>query len=149
MKGSGEVDDHLNDRERRERFARDLMKSISVAGRASELKVTGPDGSKPIVVAHDHELISAVMGRVQQTEGFANLFVSFPDGRLALVAVLPANSALFETDAEPIAAQEIHSDSTIGILLEVARSYAEGVMLPVRLTATTADVTPLGEFAAV
>jgi hypothetical protein len=147
MKGSGEMEGRMTERQSRDRIAARLMQDLSATGRMGELKVTAPDGSKPMMVAFDHELISAVMERVQWTDGYSNLFVVDPTDRLVLVGVMPAASALLEREAENFSADEVHSDSTIGMLIEAARQYKAGVTMPVRMQSVSADMKPVGDFA--
>ncbi|WP_417512114.1 hypothetical protein [Microbacterium sp.] len=114
-----------------------ILGAISRPGVNSFLKVTGIDGSKPVVVAFADESIGDVFERVAWSAGFANLFVMMEDGDLALASVLPPASSLREREAEPL--ELMSPDSPIGMLVEASRK-AGGAGFNVRVATATAKI---------
>lgn len=114
-----------------------ILGSISRPGVDEHLKVTGIDGSKPVVVAFADESIGDVFERVSWSAGFANLFVMMDDNSLALASVLPPASSLREREAEPL--ELMSPDSPIGMLIEASRK-AGGAGFNVRIASSTSKI---------
>lgn len=96
-----------------------ILAAITRHGLDRQLKITGVDGSKPIVIAFGDESIGDVFTRVMWSAGFANLFVVMNENNIALVSVLPPASALSEREAEPL--ELTSATSPISMLVEASR----------------------------
>lgn len=114
-----------------------ILGTITRLGVHRHLKVTGVDGSKPVVIAFADESIGDVFERVTWSAGFANLFVLMSDDDIALASVLPPASALNEREAEPLTL--LSPDSPIGMLVEASRE-AGGAGFNLRIATATAKI---------
>lgn len=145
MREDGEVDD-MSERKQRDKLAGLIMRSLAKTSALPGLEVTADDGTMPIVVAFDHELVSDVLHRVSWTGGFANLFVVDLAGQsMVRASVMPPDDALDSRSAEVLRPDAVHGDSTIGMLLESVRASDSGLTIHVRLGASRADVRQVGE----
>ncbi|GAA4379564.1 hypothetical protein [Agromyces bauzanensis] len=122
--------------ERRQLTAK-LLGTITRLGIDRHLKVTGVDGSKPIVIAFGDESIGDVFERVAWSAGFANVFVVMSDDDIALVSVLPPASSLVERESEPL--ELLSPDSPIEMLVEASRKV-EGGGFNIRIAKSTAKI---------
>lgn len=123
--------------EARHQIAAAIMRRLAT-GPTNFLQVTGEDGDKPIMVAFDDEKISAVFERISWSGGYSNLVVV--GNGMSVVSVLPASSAVDESAGEALLAAEIHQDASIGMLVSVAKEYADGLRIPVNFGTTSGDV---------
>jgi len=114
-----------------------ILGSITRHGVDRQLKITGVDGSKPIVIAFADESIGDVFERVMWSAGFANLFVVMDENEIALASVLPPASSLNEREAEPLTL--LSPDSPIGMLIEASRK-AGGAGFNLRIATATAKI---------
>lgn len=114
-----------------------ILGAITRTGMEHHLKVTGVDGSKPVVVAFADESIGDVFERISWSSGFANLFVVVNDHDIALASVLPPASSLREREAEPL--ELLNPDSPIGMLIEASRK-AGRAGFNVRIASSTAKI---------
>lgn len=114
-----------------------ILGSITRHGVDRQLKITGVDGSKPIVIAFADESIGDVFERVMWSAGFANLFVVMDENEIALASVLPPASSLNEREAEPLTL--LSPDSPIGMLVEASRK-AGGAGFNLRIATATAKI---------
>ncbi|MFJ7289231.1 hypothetical protein ACIQUC_13010 [Curtobacterium sp. NPDC098951] len=110
------------------------------------LRVTADDGSRPITVAFDHELVSDVLHRVSWTGGYSNLFViDASENLMTRASVMPPEASLDPDSAEKFSQDAVHADSTIGMLMATVRTARDGVAVQVRLPRTQADVSDVSE----
>lgn len=121
----------------RRRVTAKILGSITRVGGDKHLKVTGIDGTKPIVVAFADESIGDVFQRVMWSAGFANLFVVMGAREIVLASVLPPASSLNEREAEPL--ELLSPDSPIGMLVEASRKTG-GSGFNVRIATATAKI---------
>ena len=129
------------DRERRNEILRKVMRNVALKNKAKELPVCLKDGTRPIVVALEHDLLSEVMHRVQASGGDANVFVQMDDGNIALASVyLASGRSRRVRKAESLGPQPVHSDIEVGMFVAVCLQYEEGVECAIRLPHQSADV---------
>lgn len=146
-----QMSEKKNDRHRRQDLARQVFHDIAVGGKQDTLRAVAEDGSHPIVVALDHELLSEVMQRVENAGGVANAFVEVKGGKIELIFVhltserAGRHNALPPNDgAENLGPEPIHRDITIGMMVTVISQYADGVICKVKLPRHTGGVEYAG-----
>lgn len=136
----------VTERKRRDKIAGAIMRATALDGIGELLTVTADDGTRPIVVAFDHELVSDVLHRVSWTGGYANLFVVDVEVNSMMVAsVIPPEASLDEAAPETLRPGAVHGDATIGMLLVAVETAPEGMTIQVRLPTNRADVGLVGE----
>lgn len=108
-----------------------ILAEITRLGLDRQLKITGVDGTKPIVIAFGDESIGDVFTRIMWSAGFANLFVVMGENDIALVSVLPPASALTEREAEPL--ELTSAASPISMLVEASKR-AGGASFNIRIS---------------
>jgi len=140
----------VTERKRRDKIAGAIMRAAALDGVSELLTVTADDGTRPIVVAFDHELVSDVLHRVSWTGGYANLFVVDLDVKTMDVAsVMPPAASLDAGAAEVLRPGAVHGDATIGMLLTTVGTAEDGLTVQVRLPSNRADVGLVSERQAV
>lgn len=122
--------------ERRKAFASKVLHDLALSHRS--LPISLKDGSRPIVVALDDELLSAVVRRVNVSGGAANTFVELKNGRVMLLSV--TRGSRDDSDAEVFSEQPMHESVTIGMMAEYVSHAPEGVIVTVHLTRLGAEV---------
>lgn len=126
----------VNIEERRDELAVKVLHDLAVNPR--KLTATSGDGTRPIVVALDEELLSVVMGRVRQRGECANLFVELAGGDVVLFRATVG--AIAESKAEVFSEGPVHQNTTIGMMAEYVLTAPEGVQMSVKLPKLEADV---------
>jgi hypothetical protein len=130
-----------SDRVRRSQVLRRLMRHMAVDDGARDLPVTLADGTKPIVVALEHERLSEVMHRVHDSGKSANVFVAMDDGLIVRAEVHLSEKGMTPvSSAENLGPEPIHSDIEIGMFVAVGLQYDNGVECAVRLPNQAASV---------
>ncbi|MEK6310965.1 MAG: hypothetical protein V4737_10200 [Curtobacterium sp.] len=124
----------------RSKIAADILRDVSRGVFSAYLKVTSNEGNRPVVVANHDERVSVVLQRVRWSGGRSNLFVINRDHSVTLASVLSPEDLLDPDAPERLDDDAVHDDSTIGMLLEVARRTDGGVSTRVRLTSGDAEV---------
>lgn len=95
-----------------------------------DLPVVDDQGTTPVVVALEEELLSTVLGRLRSVGGYANLFVRSPGGRVDFVSVIDSASAIAVADDDLTGQGDAPgSDATIGIFLQYLQTQPNGVKL--------------------
>jgi hypothetical protein len=140
MRGRHEVVKRASDAAIRSKIARDIVRDVARGVFSSLLKVTSNDGNRPVVVADHDERVSVVLQRVRWNGGRSNLFVINRDHTVTLASIMSPNDLLDPDAPEQLDDDAVHDDSTIGMLLEVARQTESGVSTRVRLTGGDAEV---------
>lgn len=106
-----------------------------IATSRRELRVVAEDGSCPIVVALETELLSVVLERVMKAGGAANTFVEMKGEVVELLAIhVGARRWKKQRSPRDLGPTPIHDDIEIGMMVDVARGYEDGVVVPVRLS---------------
>ncbi|WP_395638738.1 hypothetical protein [Pseudolysinimonas sp.] len=128
----------ITDEERRRELARRVMRDIALNGRGDQL-VTAADGTKPVIFALDHELMSVVMHRAQQVGGCVNMFVEARGNRILLAAIedMPVGTPRHSDHFGP---DDLHQDVRVGMFMEYVMSKGEAISIAVRLPAQSAGV---------
>ncbi|MBX3103788.1 MAG: hypothetical protein KF867_02330 [Cryobacterium sp.] len=103
-----------------------------------ELPIASPDGSRPIVVAVDDELLSTVARRIKNSGGSANLFIGMTQDEIVLLSV--SDSASNSEKAEVFSKEPMHENVTIGMLATYVSKAPEGVLVTVKLPKLDADL---------
>jgi hypothetical protein len=106
----------------RDQLAREVLGDVLTS--SSKLPVERPDGAHPIVVALADELLVDVWPRVDEAGRSANLFVRMNDGTLVL---LEARYAVKSASAHDLGSEPLEQGHTIGMLVELASKYSDGV----------------------
>ncbi len=122
--------------ERRSALAARVFHDLAVHRR--ELPVVLADGSHPIVVALDDELLSVVVARIKDSGGSANLFVELAPDQVVLLSV--SDSAAGVERAEVFSSEPMHRDVTIGMLATYVSTAPEGVQVTVKVPKLDADL---------
>jgi hypothetical protein len=107
----------------RKKFAIEVMQRL--AETRIELPVTRNDGTRPIVVALDDELLVDVMHRVRDAGGAANTFVKMNDGHLELLETRTGTK--IPSSATDLGKDPLDKRITIGIIVDVAAHDDNGV----------------------
>lgn len=134
----------MNDDKLRREFARAIMRDVAINNRGDEL-VANPDGTKPVIFALEHELLSAVMHRVTLAGDCANLFVRTDDDRVLFAHMSPPSS---ETDDQPhdqYEPDDIHQDASIGMFMDTMIATGRSARIAVRLRTQSADLHDVRE----
>ncbi|TWX37137.1 hypothetical protein ES689_10670 [Frigoribacterium sp. ACAM 257] len=134
--------DVRTEREQRDLFAGTVLRAVA-QGAGPLLRVTADDGTRPVVVAFDHELVSDVLNRVSWSGGYANLFVIAGEGKMIRASVVPPSASLDEGAAESLGLGAVHDDSTIGMLMANVSTARDGLTVQVRLPRNAADLSSI------
>lgn len=126
----------LSQAERRNALAARVLHDLAVHRR--ELPVVSTDGTRPIVVALDGELLSAVVRRVKECGGSANLFVELAHDDVALLSV--SDRAGESHRAEVFSKEPMPGSVTIGMLATYVATAPDGVQVTVNLPKLDADL---------
>jgi hypothetical protein len=126
----------LSQEERRNELAVKVLHDLAVNRR--KLPAVAPDGSRPIVVALDEELLTAVFARVRVCGKSANLFVelaaNLPERPVGEVVLFLATVGRSRTSkAEVFSDSPMHADTTIGMMAEYVLNAPDGVQMKVEL----------------
>lgn len=97
-----------------------------------DLDVVDTAGRHPVVVALESESIAVLMRRVSQIGNFANVFVGGGE-QIRLVNVLPAESAIFEHEADDMTSEPPRGNVTVGTFLDYLETQQHGVRVPALL----------------
>lgn len=132
---------------RRNEVSSSLLAAITTSGLISQLKVTGIDGTKPIVIALGEESIGEVFTRVSWSGGFANLFIvgksDSGEIEIDLASIVPPASSLLERDSEPL--EIISPESPIAMLAELAAQQKDQLAFNVNFSGATVKVGSVEE----
>lgn len=103
-----------------------------------DLPIIMHDGTHPIVVAVDDELLSTVARRIKDSGGSANLFIGMTGNEIVLLSV--SDSATGSEKAELFSDEPMHEGVTIGMLATYVSMAPEGVQVIVKLPKLDADL---------
>jgi hypothetical protein len=112
------------ERELREEISKQILHDGALG--KLNMAVRDEDGDFPIVVALGHELLSAVLDRVDGIGGSANVFVQLSDGELAGIEVRASVAAAPGDGRENLGL--IEQDVEIALLVAIAGSSENGIV---------------------
>lgn len=104
---------------RRANAARVVSKHVAATSAEHALPVQNDDGSRPVVVALDSDLVSEVLRRVSKW-GSANVVVDLPGGVVVLGCVNNGRELTFGGDS-----QTLHEDIDMGMLVDSLDALAD------------------------
>lgn len=122
--------------ERRNVLAARVFHDLAVHRR--KLPIVSADGSRPVVVALDEELLATVVGRVKQCGGSANLFVELAHDEVVLLSV--SDAAKHARRAEVFSTEPMNENVTIGMLATYASTAPDGIQVTVNIPKLDADL---------
>lgn len=121
----------LSERDQREEMAKGILDAI-LRGDVTP-GVSNSSGTRPIVMALEHELLSAVASRVESVGGSATVYVRFDDGRVSAVALKSTDTHAPHPDAVDLGPKPVNEDIELGMLLAYVRSTSNGVVARVAI----------------
>jgi len=138
----------VDDRERISQATRTVANWIAESSDHCDRLVTTNDrGERPVVLALEDELFSAVAHRISWTDGpYANLFVLMNDESILAGSFMPSASAL-DDGAKHEFDTEFHRDVRMGEIVRASAARNDAVAIRVTFGETSADFASMRDLA--
>ena len=145
MKDVGAMGKSVHDDKARRAFGQLTMRDIALNRRGDILREAS-DGTKQVVFALDHELLSSVISRAKRAGGLVNVIVALQDGRTVVSHLDPVSHEKAVAHPDHFGPDDIHSDISIGMFVSSLMSTNKtSFSVSIRLPNQGAEVTSVQE----